>query len=115
MGSRAAAVDVWSALADPTRRRLLDRLSGGERPVKTLADDFDVTLSAVSQHLRVLRQVGLVEERRAGRERWYRVNARPLRQVARWVARYERFWNERLDALSRHLAAEDQRANRRKP
>ena len=62
-----------------------------------------MTLSAVSQHLKQLRAVGLVRVRRAGRERYYSLNARPLREVADWVGRYERFWRQKLDALRDHL------------
>lgn len=101
--SRPATADVFRAIADPTRRGLLDKLTAGEQPMTRLAASFEMTLPAVSQHLRVLRDVGLVSEQRAGRQRLYRVNAAPLREVADWVAHYEKFWTEKLDALERHL------------
>jgi len=101
--ARPATADVFRAIADPTRRGLLDRLLIGEQPMTHLASSFEMSLPAVSQHLRVLRQVGLVSEHRAGRQRLYRVNAGPLREVADWVAHYEQFWNGKLDALERHL------------
>jgi DNA-binding transcriptional ArsR family regulator len=104
MGRAPASFDVFTALADPTRRALLDRLRGGEQPVGALARRFRVSLSAVSQHLAVLRRAGLVRPRRAGRVRYYRLQPRPLRTVSRWVRAYERFWTERLDALEAHLA-----------
>jgi DNA-binding transcriptional ArsR family regulator len=82
------SVDVFHAIADPTRRELLDRLSDGEQPVGRLAAAFSMTLSAVSQHLRLLREAGLVVDRREGRERLYRLNPAPLREVAGWVHRH---------------------------
>src|SRR5436305_6420436 len=103
MSRRQAASDVYSAIADPTRRGLLDQLGRGEQTMLGLAGPFARTLSAVSQHLKLLRDVGLVRVRRAGRERYYSLTARPLREVADWVGRYERFWRQRLDALRDHL------------
>jgi DNA-binding transcriptional ArsR family regulator len=103
MSRRQAASDVYSAIADPTRRGLLDQLGQGEQTVLGLARPFAMTLSAISQHLSLLRAVGLVSVRRAGRERYYRLNARPLREVAEWVGRYEPFWRQKLDALRDHL------------
>jgi DNA-binding transcriptional ArsR family regulator len=98
-----AASDVFQAIADPTRRRILDLLSGGEQPVAALAGQFPVTLSAISQHMRVLREAGLVTVRRVGRERRYRLNAVALREVAAWIRHYERFWGEKLAALGEQL------------
>jgi DNA-binding transcriptional ArsR family regulator len=103
MSRHLATTDVFYVIADPTRRRLLDLLDGGDQSVNSLARKFDVTVSAVSQHLRLLRQVGLVTVQRSGRERWYRLNAEPLRQVAEWVGHYQRFWQAKLDALGEHL------------
>ncbi|HVK02497.1 MAG TPA: metalloregulator ArsR/SmtB family transcription factor [Armatimonadaceae bacterium] len=98
--------DVFQAIADPTRRALLTRLaSDGEVPVAELSRGLPspMTLSAVSQHLRVLRDAGLVSVRKAGRERYYRLNADPLREVAEWTRAYEAFWPERLDRLGAYL------------
>jgi DNA-binding transcriptional ArsR family regulator len=103
MSRRPANTDVFYAIADPTRRRLLDLLGGGDQSVNSLAGQFDVTVSAVSQHLRLLREAGLVTVHRSGRERWYRLKAEPLQRVADWVRHYERFWHDRLDALGKHL------------
>src|SRR5215210_4501903 len=103
MSRRSATKDVFQAIADPTRRRILDLLSLGEQPVSDLAQQFDVTLSAISQHLGVLREVGLIEARQAGRERLYRLNATALKEVSDWVGHYERFWRGRLAALGEHL------------
>src|SRR5436305_2078361 len=103
MSRRRATSDVFAAIADPTRRGLLDLLGRGDRTVLALAAHFAMTLSAVSQHLRLLREAGLVSVRKLGRERVYRLNPAPLKAVADWVAFYERFWDEKLDALGRHL------------
>ena len=100
---RPEITDVFRAIADPTRRGILDGLLAGEASVGTLARAFDISLPAVSQHLRVLREVGLVTEERVGRERRYRIRPAPLREVVDWVAQYERFWEGRLDALGRYL------------
>src|SRR6516164_9853823 len=103
MSRRPASTDVFYAIADPTRRRLLDLLTTEARPMGELARRFRVSVSAVSQHLRLLRQADLVLVQRVGRERWYRLNAKPLERVAGWVAIYERFWHQKLDALGEHL------------
>ncbi|HEY3203507.1 MAG TPA: metalloregulator ArsR/SmtB family transcription factor [Thermoanaerobaculia bacterium] len=82
--------DVFHAIADPTRRRLLDLLRDAERPVTDLLESFRMTQSAVSQHLRVLRDAGLVRVRRLGRERLYRVDRGAVRPLADWTARLAR-------------------------
>ena len=103
MHRRAATSDVFQAIADPTRRALLHRLAAGERTAGELAQPFDVSLSAISQHLAILRDAGLVRVRSEGRQRLYVLRPTPLRKVARWIGHYERFWNERLDALGDYL------------
>jgi DNA-binding transcriptional ArsR family regulator len=105
MSRRQVRSDVFQAIADPIRRSLLDQLRGGEGTVRSLAERFAVTLSAVSQHLGVLRAVGLVSFRRNGRERVYRLNPEPLKQVSDWLAFYQGFWQARLEALDRHLSS----------
>lgn len=103
MHRRAAHADVFLAIADPTRRRILDLLADGERPVAEIADRFDVSLPAISQQLSVLRAARLVRARPLGRQRLYRIAPAPLREVARWLAFYERFWTQKLRALGEHL------------
>lgn len=98
-----AASQVFAAISDPTRRELLDLLAEREYSVNDLVSRFEVSQPAVSHHLRILREAGLVEKRQAGRRRLYRLEARPLREVYDWVAHYERFWTEKLDALGEHL------------
>jgi len=94
---------TFAALADPTRRALLARLSRGPAPVGELAAPFDMTFAAVSKHLRVLEGAGLV---RRGRDAQYRpasLDARPLRAAATWIGDYRRFWADSFDALDDHL------------
>ncbi len=97
--------EIFQAIADPTRRALLDLLRAGERPVKSLVEHFPVSQPAISQHLRVLREARLVSERRVGRQRLYRLQGQALAQVADWLAHYEEFWQDKLAALGRHLGA----------
>ena len=94
---------VFEALADPTRVRILDLLAARERSVAELVAQFEVTQPAVSQHLRVLREAGLVTARADAQRRIYRVSPAPLRELDRWLEPYRKFWAEELDALERHL------------
>ena len=103
MTRKRVSVDVFRAVADPTRRELLDRLSEEELPVMKLAASFDMSLPAVSQHLKLLRKAGLVTERRRGRQRLYRLRATPLKEVADWISHYDRFWKVKLKSLGEHL------------
>jgi len=95
---------VLVAIADPTRRAILDRLAQGSARVTDVAEPFDMSLAAVSKHVQMLERAGLVRRARRGREHTLTLDARPLRQVARWTSRYERFWNERLDRLEAFFA-----------
>jgi DNA-binding transcriptional ArsR family regulator len=95
---------VFHALSDPTRRRLLEELAAGARPAGKLAESFSSSRPAVARHLRVLRDAGLVRVRPQGRERVYALDGRPLKSVARWIDRYEAFWNERTDEPGEHAA-----------
>jgi DNA-binding transcriptional ArsR family regulator len=95
-----APPDVFAALANPTRRDLLGLLlDQGPQPMQQLAAHFDMRRPSVSEHLRVLRDAGLIRERRDGRQRVYRLEADPLREVRDWLTPYERFWRERMTAL----------------
>jgi len=96
-------VDVYRAIADANRRKLLDLLRERERPVQELVPHLDVTVGAVSQHLKVLLDAGLVARRKKGRQRLYRAEPRTLREVHDWTRRYRRFWSSRLDRLGRYL------------
>ncbi len=100
-------MDVYQAIADPNRRKLLDLLSRKERSVQELAPHFDVTLGAVSQHLKVLLESRLVERRKEGRFRYYRARPQPLKRVHNWTRRYEQFWESRLDRLGDYLEQQE--------
>ena len=99
MARAATTADAFNAVAEPRRRQILDVLAGGERPVNDLVARLGLAQPQVSKHLRVLREVGLVEVRDEGRRRIYRLNGRPLKPVHDWVKDYERTWSERFDAL----------------
>jgi DNA-binding transcriptional ArsR family regulator len=95
--------DAFNAVAEPRRRQILDVLARGEQPVNALVTELGLAQPHVSKHLRVLRAVGLVEVRGAGRQRIYRLNGQSLRPIHDWVKRYERSWNERFAALDEVL------------
>lgn len=92
-----------SALADPARRAIVERLGAGEATVSELAAPFTMSMPAVSKHLRVLERAGLLAQERRGRTRVCRLNRAPLDNLARWLERYTTFWNDRLDALAEHF------------
>ncbi|HXD83682.1 MAG TPA: metalloregulator ArsR/SmtB family transcription factor [Rudaea sp.] len=102
---------AFAALADPTRRRIVAKLTRGETRVTDLALPFDMSLNAVSKHIKVLEGAGLVRRTRAGREHYLRLRAQPLREVARWTSQYERFWTQRLDALGEFLNQQKESEN----
>jgi DNA-binding transcriptional ArsR family regulator len=98
-----ASNDVFRAIADPTRRAILDRLRAGPANAGALAADFRSSRPAISKHLRVLREARLVTDTRLGRERVYTVDPVPLQSVAGWLEGYRAFWQYSLDRLKRHL------------
>ena len=98
--------DVFDALSNPVRRALLARLRGGPLPVKQLSEGFSCGRPAISEHLALLRQVGLVQQEARGRQRYYHLQAAPLRDVQAWIAQYQVFWNEKLNHLG-SLLSED--------
>jgi len=99
MARAAITADAFNAVAEPRRRDILDVLARGERPVNDLVRLLGLTQPQVSKHLRVLREVGLVEVREAGRQRLYRLNGPALKPIHDWVKTYERSWSERFDEL----------------
>lgn len=100
-------MNAFDAIACETRRKILDALCAGEQTVTALVKVAGVSQPAVSQHLQVLREAGLVEESRRGRYRYYRLCAEPLAQVHAWVRTYERIWTARLEALGQTLDQEE--------
>jgi DNA-binding transcriptional ArsR family regulator len=99
-----ARPEVFAAIAHPVRRRILDLLAEQDRPVKALASTFDISRPAVSQHLRILLDAGLVAEQRHGRERRYRLVPEELAEIYGWLAHYERFWKSHLQRLAEQLS-----------
>lgn len=98
---------VFHALADPTRRAMLQRLAQGEQSVGTLAAPFDMSLAAASKHIRVLERAGLVRRSVRGRTHLCSLDAQPMHGGLEWLRHYEQFWNRRLDDLDEALRAED--------
>jgi DNA-binding transcriptional ArsR family regulator len=96
---------AFEVLAEPNRRRILDLLRGAERPVGDLVAELAVSQPAISKHLRILREAGLVEVRSDAQRRLYRVRAEPLRAVQEWLEPYRQLWESRLDDLEQHLDA----------
>ncbi len=94
---------VFRALGDPTRRHILELLSDDERSVKQLTSAFGISQPAISQHLRVLREAGLAQERKVGRNRLYRMDSAPLRQVETWLQEHTDFWASRMEGLGDYL------------
>jgi DNA-binding transcriptional ArsR family regulator len=103
MARAAATSDVFNAIAEPRRRDILVLLRAGERPVTDLAQELRMTQPGASKHLRVLREVGLVRDRRVGKQRLYGLNARELRPVHEWTGGFEQFWNESFDRLNTYV------------
>jgi DNA-binding transcriptional ArsR family regulator len=100
-------VESFAALADPTRRHIIETLAGGERSAGDLAQRFTLTQPAVSQHLRALRDAGLVQVRRDAQRRIYSIDGRGLARIDAWLSRYRSFWVRHLDALEHALNDED--------
>lgn len=94
---------TFAALADPTRRAILARLLTGERSVTELAEPFEMSMPAVSKHLRVLERAGLIARRKQAQWRRCRIDAAPLKEVANWTERYRHIWEERFDRLDQYL------------
>lgn len=103
MARAATTADAFNAVAEPRRRQILDVLAGGERSVNDLVTLLGLAQPQVSKHLRVLREVGLVDVRDEGRQRVYRLNGQALKPIHDWVKTFERTWNERFDALDELL------------
>jgi DNA-binding transcriptional ArsR family regulator len=101
---------VYGAIADPTRRRILGILANGETNVGSLAERFPISLNGVSKHVKVLERAGLVERTVQGREHRLRLNAEPLREASAWLEHYRTFWDTRLAALEAYLIKKERGA-----
>jgi DNA-binding transcriptional ArsR family regulator len=99
---------AYTALAEPHRRQILDLLRSGERSVSDLVARLKLSQPGVSKHLKVLREVGLVEVRAEGKQRWYGLRPQPLAEVDAWLEPYRVYWSGHLDALERHLEVNPQ-------
>ena len=102
---------TFSALADPTRRAILARLASGETSVSELAKPFEMTLPAVTKHLKVLQKAGLITQGRQAQWRPCRLEAGPLKEISEWVERYRRFWEESFDRLDEYLQELQEKEN----
>ncbi len=103
MARKPTTYDPFNAVAEPKRRKILEVLGAGEKTVSEIIEMLGWSQPMVSKHLGVLKQVGLVSERRVGRQRIYRVNAEQLKSIYDWVAPFERYWSERFDRLDEVL------------
>ncbi|HVF52843.1 MAG TPA: metalloregulator ArsR/SmtB family transcription factor [Actinomycetota bacterium] len=103
MARAATTTDAFNAVAEPRRRQIVDVLAGGERPVNDLVAVLGLPQPQVSKHLKVLREVGVVNVREEGRQRVYRLNGDSLKPIHDWVKNYERMWTERFEALDEVL------------
>jgi DNA-binding transcriptional ArsR family regulator len=101
---------VMLAISDPTRRAIIGRLARGPARISDVARPFSMSLTGFCKHVRVLERAGLVLRTRQGRENTLELSAEPLREIARWVSRYERFWNTRLDRLEGFFAARPEKS-----
>ncbi|PFP27861.1 transcriptional regulator [Bacillus sp. AFS073361] len=108
MAASSAKHDVFQAIADPTRRKLLKLLSKEEMPVTAISEHFPISRTAVSKHLRVLAEAGLVKERKAGRETRYKLEPEPLYELKDWLQYFELFWENKLSALRLFVESDDQ-------
>ncbi len=107
--------DVFQAIADPTRRQIIGMVAQEPLNVNTIAEKFDVTRQAVSLHVKILIECGLIEIRKEGRERYCEAKLQKLSEVSEWVEQYKQFWNERFDSLDRYLAKlQDNKASKNK-
>lgn len=95
--------DVFQAIADPTRREIIDLLSHNQLNINDVADNFEISRPAISKHIKILMQCGLVLVVKKGRDRYCRANLEKLREVNEWTSKYKAFWNQKLDALGDFL------------
>jgi DNA-binding transcriptional ArsR family regulator len=107
--------DTFSALSDPTRRAMLARLALGEASVNELMRPFKLSQPAISKHIKVLEQAGLVSRSRAGQFRPCRLEAEALRDVAQWIDHYRQFWTESFDRLDQHLRRKQSKSEKERP
>lgn len=103
MGRGPHESDIFTVISHPARRAILLELQAGAKPATLLAQEHELSFSALSQHLKILRDADLVSETRDGRQRIYQLNPMPLREVSDWIDTFESYWTGKLDALGKHL------------
>lgn len=106
------SADAFHAVADPTRRAVLDLLRRGSLPAGEIAQKFTVSRPAISKHLGVLRRASLVREEKVGRQRMYHLNPRPLREIDGWLEQYRKFWQANLASLKQFVEAREAQKNK---
>lgn len=106
--------DVFQAIADPTRRSIIHLVAGQALTLNAVADEFQISRPAISKHIKILTECGLIVIRQQGRERYCQANLRPLREVSQWVEHYRAFWTSKLDALGLFLEMDARPAAKRK-
>lgn len=99
--------DVFQAIADPTRREIINVIAHRSMNLNTVADQFDISRPAISKHIKILTQCGLITIKQIGRERYCEAKLQKLNEVSQWIEQYRAFWNNKLDALEEFLANED--------
>lgn len=99
--------DVFQAIADPTRREIINIISRGSLNLNSVAGNFDISRPAISKHIKILTECGLIVIKQHGRERYCEANLQSLNKVSKWIEQYRIFWTSKLDALELHLAKED--------
>jgi DNA-binding transcriptional ArsR family regulator len=104
--------DVFQAIADPTRRAIIDMLAGQSLNLNAIAENFDISRPAISKHIKILRECGLVVIKQQGRERYCKANLASLREVSKWVKQYKVSWTKKPDALEQSLAADKPSASK---
>ncbi|WP_210363955.1 metalloregulator ArsR/SmtB family transcription factor [Bacillus sp. REN3] len=106
MGAAEAKYDVFQAVAEPTRRKILKLLSKEEMPIAAITDNFPITRNAINKHLFVLSEAGLVSSRKAGRETRYRLEPEPLKELQEWLSFFEVYWDNKLQNLKDYLESD---------
>lgn len=110
---QATSEAIWNALSDPTRRAIIERLTRGPTRVTDVAAPFDMSLNAVSKHIKVLEAARLVRRTRQGREHTLELDPAPLREITRWTSEIERFWSERLDRIEQFFVEKKRKSKRK--
>ncbi len=103
MSDRSQRHDVFQAVAEPTRREIIRMLADEEMPITAIVEHFPITRTAVNKHLHILTDAGLLSSRKVGRETRYKLQPEPLYLIQQWVSYYERYWEDRLDALRKYV------------